>query len=199
MTKIKLCGLRRIEDICEANNLLPDFIGFVFASSSKRCISQKEASILKDRLDRRIKAVGVFVNENKENVAKLLKNGIIDYAQLHGSEDEAYIKELKSVSDRPVIKAFRIHTEEDLHLAGSSCADLILLDAGAGDGKVFDWDILKGFNRPFLLAGGLGPDNVREAVKRIQPYGVDVSSGIETNGYKDIAKMRAFVDAVRSV
>jgi phosphoribosylanthranilate isomerase len=198
MTKIKLCGLRRAEDIEAAVLLKPEYIGFVFYKKSKRYISPEEARILKSILDTdHIKAVGVFVNENPKTVADLLEKGIIDIAQLHGDEDESYIKALRKLTDRPLIKAFKIKTKEDLKKAEASSADTILLDAGMGDGVSFDWDLLKSFNRPYILAGGLDPLNVKDAVEKLHPYGVDVSSGIETAGVKDIDKMREFVFRVR--
>lgn len=197
MTKIKLCGMRRREDICAANALKPDYIGFVFAQKSKRRVSPGEAAELKSILLPEITAVGVFVDENPENVAHLLQTGVIDAVQLHGSENEAYITELRSLTDKPLIQAFRIRGREDLDAARGSTADFILLDAGAGDGRTFDWTLLRDFSRPYFLAGGLGPENVRDAVARLQPFAVDVSSGIETNGVKDPEKMAAFVGAVR--
>ena len=198
MTKIKLCGLRRAEDIEAAGLLKPEYIGFVFYKKSKRYISPEEARILKSILDTdHIKAVGVFVNENPKTVADLLEKGIIDRAQLHGDEDEEYIKALRKLTDRPLIKAFKIKTKEDLKKAEASSADMILLDAGMGDGVSFDWNLLKNFNRPYILAGGLDPLNVKGAVEKLHPYGVDVSSGIETAGVKDIDKMREFVFRVR--
>ena len=196
MTKIKLCGLRRAEDIEAANLLKPDYIGFVFYKKSKRYISYEEAKILKSMLS--IKAVGVFVDENPKVVANLLEKGIIDLAQLHGSEDETYIKALRKLTDKSLIKAFQIKTTEELKKAEASSADMILLDAGTGDGVSFDWDILKSFNRPYFLAGGMTPENVSPAIEKLHPYGVDVSSGIETDGFKDPEKMREFVYNVRS-
>lgn len=196
MTKIKLCGLRRAEDIEAANLLKPDYIGFVFYKKSKRYISYEEAKILKSMLS--IKAVGVFVDENPKVVADLLEKGIIDLAQLHGSEDETYIKALRKLTDKPLIKAFQIKTTEELKKAEASSADMILLDAGTGDGVSFDWDMLKSFNRPYFLAGGMTPENVSPAIEKLHPYGVDVSSGIETDGFKDLKKMREFVYNVRS-
>lgn len=196
MTKIKLCGLRRAEDIEAANLLKPDYIGFVFYKKSKRYISFEQARILKSML--KVKAVGVFVDENPKVVADLLEKGIIDLAQLHGSEDEVYIKTLRKLTDKPLIKAFQIKTAEDLKKAEASSADMILLDAGTGDGVSFDWDMLKSFNRPYFLAGGMSPENVRPAIEKLHPYGVDVSSGIETDGVKDIEKMREFMTNARS-
>ena len=196
MTKIKLCGLRRAEDIEAANLLKPDYIGFVFYKKSKRYISFEQARILKSML--KVKAVGVFVDENPKVVADLLEKGIIDLAQLHGSEDEAYIKTLRKLTDKPLIKAFQIKTAENLKKAEASSADMILLDAGTGDGVSFDWNMLKSFNRPYFLAGGMSPENVRPAIEKLHPYGVDVSSGIETDGVKDIEKMREFMTNARS-
>ena len=197
MTRIKLCGLTRPCDIEAANRLKPDYIGFVFAKKSRRYVSPEQAEALKKQLSPEIRAVGVFVSEDPETVAGLLNRGIIDLAQLHGSEDEAYLTRLRDLTDRPLLQAFRVAGEEDLHRAESSSADGILLDAGAGDGAVFDWKLLKGWSRPYFLAGGLEPGNVREAIRILQPWGVDVSSGIETDGKKDPEKMAAFVTAVR--
>ena len=197
MTKIKLCGLSRPRDILAANQLRPEYIGFVFAPGSKRYIEPKGAAELKELLDPNIQAVGVFVNETAETVARLLNSGVIDLAQLHGSEDADYIRQLRTRTGKPVIQAFRITSEEDVKRAEHSVADHILLDAGAGTGTVFDWSMLRQLRRPYFLAGGLGPDNVEEAMERLHPYAVDVSSGIETDGGKDPEKMAAFVAAVR--
>ena len=197
MTRIKLCGLTRACDIEAANRLKPDYIGFVFAEKSRRFVSEEQAKELKSLLSPEIKAVGVFVNEDPETVAGLLNRGIIDLAQLHGNEDGAYLKCLRTLTDRPLLQAFRIKGEEDLRRAEGSSADGILLDAGAGDGTVFDWQLLRNWQRPCFLAGGLEPGNVREAIRMLRPFGVDVSSGIETDGRKDPEKMKAFVTAVR--
>lgn len=198
MTKIKLCGLTRPCDIAAANALHPDFIGFVFASKSKRYAPPALAAELKGMLDPAIQAVGVFVNEAPENVAALLAAGTIDVAQLHGKEDETYIAALRALTDRPIIQAFRIDTPEDVEKANRSSADFVLLDSGAGGtGTVFNWELLSGITRPYFLAGGLNPENAEEAVRTLQPYAVDVSSGIETDRLKDETKMAAFVAAVK--
>ncbi len=197
MTRIKLCGLRREEDIRTVNELRPDYIGFVFAPKSRRAVSQETAAALKALLDPAIPAVGVFVDEAPETVASLLEDGIIDMAQLHGHEDAAYIARLRELTGRPLIRAFRIRTREDAEEAEQSPADHILLDAGAGDGKAFDWNLVSGVRRPYFLAGGLTPENAPEAVERLHPFALDVSSGIETDGLKDPEKMRRFVEAVR--
>jgi len=199
MTKIKLCGLTRPCDIERANDLRPDYIGFVFAQKSRRYTSPVDARALREKLHPDIRAVGVFVNEAPEAVASLLNDGIIDIAQLHGGEDADYIKALRKLTDRPLIKAFRIDSAADLDRARRSTADHVLLDNGAGGtGTAFDWSVLKDFDRPFFLAGGLGPDNVARAIKVVHPFAVDVSSGIETDGVKDFIKMTAFVNAVRN-
>ena len=198
MTKIKLCGLTRPEDIAAANALKPEYIGFVFAAKSKRAVSREMAAALKAQLLPQIQAVGVFVNEAPETVADLLNAGIIDIAQLHGQEDAAYIARLRGLTARPLWQAFRVTDAASLAKAQKSPADLVLLDSGTGGtGTTFDWTLLEKFDRPYLLAGGLGPDNAADAVRQLHPYAVDVSSGIETAGKKDPAKMAAFVAAVR--
>ena len=142
-------------------------------------------------------AVGVFVNESPEKIAELSQNGVIDIIQLHGDEDEGYIRRLKQYIDKPIIKAFRVKTENDTADAERCSADYILLDSGAGTGTVFDWKLLTNIHRPYFLAGGLSPDNVGKAVAALRPFAVDVSSGIETDGTKDKEKMAAFAAAVR--
>ena len=196
MTRIKMCGLRREEDILAVNELKPDYIGFVFYPGSRRYISPEAAKALRAKLLPGIRAVGVLVDETPEAAARLLEEGIVDMLQLHGHEDEAYLADLRHRTDRPLIQAFRIRNGEDARRAAASTAEEILLDAGAGDGKIFDWSLLREVNRPYFLAGGLNPENVSRAVRELQPYGVDVSSGIETDGCKDPAKMRAFIQAV---
>ncbi len=153
MTRVKMCGMRRMEDIAAANSLMPEYIGFVFAPASRRYVSPEEAAALKQALIPGVRAVGVFVNEQFETAARLLAEGIIDIAQLHGSEDEEYISRLRAVSGKPVIRAFRVKGEADLRAAEASAADMILLDAGAGDGKTFDWSLLSSVSRPYFLAG----------------------------------------------
>ena len=199
MTKIKLCGLSREEDIKAANILKPDFIGFIFAKKSKRFISRDKAMALKKILDPKILSVGVFVNEKPEVIAGYLEDKIIDIAQLHGNEDENYIKTLRKFMGKPIIKAFQIRGEKNLQEAEKSIADYILLDYGSGDGKIFDWSLIKNFSRPYFLAGGLNPENVSEAIATLNPFAVDVSSGIESEGLKDAEKMKKFVNAVRNV
>ncbi len=197
MAKIKLCGLSRLCDIKAANELKPEYIGFVFAPKSRRYVTLAKAEILKQALDSKITAVGVFVDEAAETVAELLNIGTIDIAQLHGREDKEYIEQLRKLTDKPIIKAFRIETASDIADAEKSTSDYILLDSGAGTGTVFDWKLIQNIKRSYFLAGGLSPDNTEDAVTILHPFAVDVSSGIETNGLKDKCKMAEFVAAVR--
>lgn len=196
--KIKLCGLTRPCDIEAVNELQPDYVGFVFAKKSRRYVSPEKAEELKAMLAPGIQAVGVFVNEEPEQIVSLLEVGIIDVAQLHGQEDEREIRRLRELTDHPLIQAFRIDTEQDVERANASTADYVLLDSGAGGtGTVFDWDLLQAIRRPYFLAGGLDTENLGTVKVKLNPYGVDVSSGIETDGYKDKEKMTAFVAAAR--
>ena len=196
--KIKLCGLTRPCDIEAVNELQPDYIGFVFAKKSRRYVSPEKAEELKAMLAPGIQAVGVFVNEEPAQIAALLEAGTIDVAQLHGQESETEIRRLRELTDHPLIQAFRIDTEQDVERANASTADYVLLDSGAGGtGTVFDWDLLQAIRRPYFLAGGLDTENIGTVKAKLNPYGVDVSSGIETGGYKDKEKMTAFVAAAR--
>ena len=197
MTKVKLCGLSREDDIAVVNELRPDLVGFVFAKKSKRYVSPERAAQLRALLAPGILAAGVFVNEPVESVAGLLDRGVIDVAQLHGSEDDAYIASLRTLTDKPIFHAFKVKSEADLPAIENCAADLVLLDSGAGTGKTFDWSLVRSVQRPYFLAGGLDPDNVADAIAALHPYGVDVSSGIETDGVKDESKMAAFVAAAR--
>lgn len=184
-------------DIAAVNELQADYIGFVFAPKSKRRVSIEQAVGLKKILNPGIKVVGVFVNEDIQTVARLLNDGVIDMAQLHGSEDEEYIRQLRNNIDKPVIKAFQINTARDVQAAEKAGSDWVLLDAGSGSGKVFDWDLIQKIKRPYFLAGGLTSQNVALAINKLQPYAIDVSSGIETDGLKDKNKMAALMAAVR--
>lgn len=197
MTKIKFCGLTRPCDIEAANKIKPDYIGFVFAPNSKRRVSYKQAIDLKNLLNKEIKAVGVFLNEDIDNVISLLNLGIIDAAQLHGDESVEYIARIQKETGKPVIKAFQIHSEQDVADAEETISDYIMLDAGTGQGKTFDWALVENFKKPYFLAGGLNPDNVTGAIRKLHPYALDVSTGIETDGFKDKEKMAAFAAAVR--
>ena len=197
MTKIKLCGLSRLCDIEAVNELRPEYVGFVFVNTSKRYISQEKAKELKKRLVPEIKTVGVFADKHPEQIAEICRKGIVDMVQLHGGEDEAYIRRLKALMAQPVIRAFCIRTAKDADKAEKCPADYILLDSGAGSGTTFDWKLVQNVERPYFLAGGLHIGNIKKAVEQLNPYGVDVSSGVETDGWKDKRKMQALIAAVR--
>ena len=197
MTKIKFCGLMSLDDVYAANELLPEFVGFVFAAGSKRRVTPAQAEKFRNALSKKILAVGVFVDEKISVVAELLNAGTIDIAQLHGGEDADYISRLRTLTTKPLIKAVEVHSPENLRTIEQIDSDYVLIDSGKGSGNVFDWRILKNFSRPYFLAGGLNPENVSAAIKILNPFAVDVSSGIESNGRKDAAKMREFVSAVR--
>jgi len=198
MTKIKLCGMRRPCDIEAANEFLPEYIGFIFAEGSRRRVSVETAKLLKGLLDPRILAVGVFLSQEISYIKELYEGGIIDLAQLHGDEDDAYIEELRAqCPGMEIIKAFKPKSPEEALLAQNSVADYILLDSGAGTGKVFDWDIVGEVSRPYFLAGGLNEKNVGSAIKKLSPFAVDCSTGIEYEGIKDKRKMESFIRQVR--
>lgn len=197
MTKIKFCGLSRVCDIETVNELKPEYIGFVLWPESKRYVTAKKALSLKKILSPDIMAVGVFVDEDVKIIAEYLNAGIIDVAQLHGNEDEDYIKNLRSLTDKIIIKAFKIEHENDVTRAEKSSADYVMLDSGKGTGKTFSWSLIQNISRPYFLAGGLNLNNIESAIKILKPYAVDLSSGIETDGLKDKNKMSEFIKAVR--
>ena len=197
LTKVKICGLSRGCDIEYVNRLTPDYIGYVFWQRSRRYVTREQAGALTRRLDEAITPVGVFVDEEPELVSRLANEGTIKVIQLHGHEDEAYLKELRNMTDAPIIKAFKIRGDEDIEKANTFPSDYILLDNGYGTGQTFDWSFVRGIKRPFFLAGGVNADNVAEAIDKLHPYAVDISSGVETDGYKDFDKMRHFINKVR--
>lgn len=197
MTKIKMCGLSRHCDIDYANEIMPEYIGFVFAKKSKRYVLPEKAFELRQNLDKNIIPVGVFVDSDINFVAELVNKKIIDIVQLHGSEDDNYIESLRKLVSVPIIQAFTIGKPEDIQKAEKSPAEYILLDSGKGSGKTFNHSLIRDLKRPYFLAGGLTPENVREIAQILKPYAVDASSSLETAGYKDVNKMRAFADALR--
>jgi len=200
MSKVKICGLSRIEDIVAVNRILPDYIGFVFAPSKRR-VYAKTAAELKAKLNSQIKTVGVFVNEAIDCIAEMYQNGIIDIVQLHGDEDDDYIKRLKNLCNCQVIKAVGVgNSLPPLPQA----ADYLLFDTlsqqRGGIGKVFDWSVLRDYSGPpYFLAGGLNTSNVVDSLQLLVPFGVDVSSGVETDGVKDADKIETFVSLVRNI
>lgn len=189
--------MTRLEDITYVNEAKPEYIGFVFWPKSKRAVGDEQAAELKKSLDPSIQAVGVFVNETPERIIQLLKKQIIDLAQLHGEETEEQIERIRRETGKPVIKAVKIRTREDILAGIQTKADYLLLDSGMGSGETFDWNTIPQIEKPFFLAGGLYPGNVEEAVQNFHPYAVDVSSGVETDGKKDETKIREFIRRVR--
>ncbi|MCI8326491.1 MAG: phosphoribosylanthranilate isomerase [Lachnospiraceae bacterium] len=197
-TKIKICGLYREEDIEYINRYRPDYAGFVFYPKSHRNVEKKKMRYFREKLSREIAAVGVFVNEDIEVIKALAEEGDLDIIQLHGEEDEAYLQRLRRQLPKTEIwRAYKVWSKEDLVRAEGSSADKILLDHGYGTGKCFDWTFLKNQKRPFILAGGLCAENVREAIDRFSPEIVDISSGVETDGKKDREKIKTVIKAVR--
>lgn len=204
MTKVKICGLMTQEDIACVNDCMPEYAGFVFAPS-RRQVTEPLAKELRMDLNPGIQAVGVFVNEEKENIAKLCEEGIINVVQLHGDEDEAYIRELKSLIKAPVIKALRVRSKEQAIQANDLPCDYLLLDTYTkgqygGSGETFDLGLIPPMKKPFFLAGGLTQHNVRERIISCSPYAVDVSSGVEgERGQKERVKIQEFIEKVREV
>ncbi|MCL2408528.1 MAG: phosphoribosylanthranilate isomerase [Oscillospiraceae bacterium] len=198
MTKVKICGLSRAEDIVAVNRVLPDYIGFVFAPSRRR-VDMKAAAILKETLDPQIEAVGVFVNEDMGVVAEAYQSEIIEMVQLHGDEDDDYIRQLKERCGCRVIKAVGVGDAlPPLPLE----ADYLLFDTlsieRGGAGRVFDWNVLHDYcGLPYFLAGGLTTHNVADSIRQLNPFCMDVSSGVETDGGKDAEKIEKFIESLR--
>lgn len=197
--KIKICGMRRPEDIEYANQTLPDYVGFILAKGFRRSITADQARKLKALLDPKIKAVGVFVDDPPDEIIALLEEGVIDMAQLHGQESEEDIVYIKAASGKTVIKTVKAENRYMVEAWLDTAADYLLFDSGAGTGKTFDWGMLEDVDRDFFLAGGLKPDNIGEAAGMAHPYAVDLSSGAETDGVKDLEKMRRAVETVRKL
>lgn len=237
--KVKICGIRRPEDVGYINRYLPDYCGFVFAKSKRQvtCEFAKELALMTDE---RIIRVGVFVNEKPEVCADIFNKGIIDIIQLHGSEDKEYEKKLLNLLSRegriqalhdlpngngiksdpdfpyeekikasnvniPILRAIRVREKSDLDKVSKTLADTVLLDAysdvcAGGNGVSFDWSMLSGEadHKPFFLAGGINIDNVERAIKEVRPYGLDISSGVETDGFKSEEKICRIIERIRS-
>lgn len=200
--KIKLCGMFRDCDIDYANEAKPDYIGFILGfPKSHRNIDMETARQLRSQLSPKIKAVGVFVNSPETTCAEYANRGIIDVIQLHGSEDAEFIHRLRELTDAPIIKAAKIRTPEDISEVQRLGADFVLLDNGTGTGEMFDHSLLDGaeIRQPFFLAGGLTPENLRQAAESARPYCVDLSSGVETEKLKDREKMLEAVRIIREL
>ena len=217
--KVKMCGISKVETIPAVVEAKPDYMGLVFAPS-KRQVTVDQAKILVEELHRgyakkygsdtehdkndTIKTVGVFVNETVDNLITIANEANLDAVQLHGDEDETFIQSLKERTNVEVWKAIQIRTAADTEKWIDSSADMLLFDAyhkdeRGGTGEVFDWSSLDAFERPFMLAGGIDSTNVARAIRTVRPYGIDISSGIETNGVKDDEKITAFTKIVKSI
>lgn len=199
ITKIKLCGMFRPEDIAYANEVMPDYVGFVLAEGFRRRISKEQAFGFRKALNPSIPVVGVFVNNPCDEVISYLQEDIIQMAQLHGNETEEDIQYIKAVTGKPVTKAVKVTDRYDVEAWLDSSADYLLFDGGTGSGVAFDWSVLIDIDRDFFLAGGLNPRNLKEAIEVVHPYVVDISSGVETDGVKDLEKMREVVRIVREI
>ena len=210
--KVKMCGISKVETIPAIVDAKPDYMGLVFAPS-KRQVTVEQAKTLVEELHKQyavrynsetIKTVGVFVNETVENLLKIAEEVKLDVIQLHGDEDEAFIQSLKERTNVEVWKAVQVRSAADAEKWIDSGADMLLFDAyhkdeRGGTGEVFDWSSLDEFERPFMLAGGIDSTNVARAIRTVRPYGIDISSGIETNGVKDDEKMKAFTNIVITI
>lgn len=194
--KIKICGLFRNQDIDYVNAYQPDYIGFVFAKS-KRQVTYQLAKQLKQQLDPNILAVGVFVDSNLDIIEKLADDKIIDLVQLHGNEDVAYIRELKKRIQLPIIKAIKMSNNIDLKKLNYPVDYYLLDNVVSGSGQTFNWLLIKEIDKPFFLAGGLNLNNLDQALK-IKAYGLDLSSGVETDGCKDRNKIEQVVRRVKN-
>ena len=211
MVKLKICGMRRSEDIEMANRYKPDYIGFVFADSPRK-VSYDQAKELSELLSDEIVPVGVFVNEHMKLIVDLFKDGIIEMAQLHGDEDEKYIRNLKDKSIEetgkqiPVINAIEIKDGDDyndeLLKWRDSASDYFILDSGKGSGKTFDWSLIdkesEFFKNSIFLAGGLNSENLALAIEEFNPFAVDLSSSVETDGFKDEEKIKEIIEIMEN-
>ena len=211
MVKLKICGMRRSEDIEMANRHKPDYIGFVFAESPRK-VSYEQAKELSGLLSDEIVPVGVFVNEHMKLIVDLFKDGIIEMAQLHGDEDEKYIRNLKDKSIEetgkqiPVINAIEIKEgadyNDELLKWRDSASDYFILDSGKGSGKTFDWSLIdkesEFFKNSIFLAGGLNSENLALAMEEFNPFAVDLSSSVETDGFKDEEKIKEIIEIMEN-
>ncbi|MCI8364336.1 MAG: phosphoribosylanthranilate isomerase [Eubacterium sp.] len=205
--KIKICGIRREEDVRYLNETMPDYAGFIFADT-KRIVTEEQAALLRKQLDPQIQVFGVFVNAPVEQVSVLACKGIINVIQLHGDETEGYIRTLRSKTEVPVIKAVRVKKQEDILLADQLPVDHLLLDTYhkgqyGGTGETFSWELIpKDLEHSYLLAGGIRAGNICQALSAVEGkgrcIGVDVSGGVETNGVKDKEKIKKLIETVRT-
>ena len=197
--KVKMCGMRRKEDIAYANEVKPDAVGYIFFPKSKRYVTGQQAKEFDQDLDQDILSIGVFVNETIEKVIEIANQVPLDVIQLHGDEDHTYIEQLKQQTDKEIWKVVRVKDTNDIKEAEKLPVDKLLLDTlteekdmYGGPGKVMNYNLIpkEGISKPFFIAGGLHSNNIKEIIKKVHPYGIDISSGIETDGYKDLKKMK---------
>ena len=203
MQRVKICGLIRIEDVLTVNELMPDYAGFVFAKG-KHQLTLKTAISLCEKLDSKIEKVGVFVNEEGKKIIEIINECHLDIVQLCGDEGQEMIDDIKTKAKVEVWKAIKVQDKADLLKMNSITADAFLLDTYVrgqygGSGQCFDWDLAKEAKGRIILAGGLTPENVAKAVRTVNPYAVDVSSGVETKGAKDYNKIKAFIANIRRI
>ena len=197
MSKIKFCGIKPTSDLDFINQLAPNYIGLVFAQNSQRFVCFEEAKKISQQLQRKILKVGVFVDAPKELIASLVEEQVIDLIQLHGHENEAVVNDYKQSFKLPIIKAFGIQSPTDVLKALQSPADYLLFDyKQAGSGQRFDWRYIRDVKRKYFLAGGINRNNLKQALA-LNPYAIDLSSSIETNGIKDNQKMQAIINQLR--
>lgn len=198
--KIKICGINRPIDVQYINQSQPDYVGFIVNfPKSHRSVDYNHLKVLASRVAAPIKKVGVFVDESAEKIAQVLNENILDIAQLHGKQDEAFIKSLRSLTDKEIWKAFSIENEDDLRQAETSSADLVLLDnKGGGTGQSFDHSLIQDFSRPYLLAGGMDEEAIPLVLDQLSPFGIDTSSGTETDKKKDPEKIENIIRMVQN-
>lgn len=192
MAKIKICGLRTQKDISIVNKLKPDYIGFILSRGFRRSIDIGTADTLKKRLSKGIKAVGVYVDDPLYEIELALSHNTIDIVQLHGSETPEFCSKINA----PVIKMLK-PTDFDKISRYEPYVDYFLFDSGTGTGKTFDWSKIPKTQKPFFLAGGLNKENIPLAIKTLNPYAVDLSSCVETDGCKDYIKIKEVMECVR--
>ena len=192
MAKIKICGLKRQLDMDYVNTLKPDFIGFILTSGFRRSITKETARLLKAKLDKGIKAVGVFVDDDADVINSFVAEGVIDIVQLHGSESADFCKKINA----PVIKVFKPEGFAKIK-DYEPFVDYFLFDSGTGTGKTFDWRSIPKTEKPFFLAGGLSADNLEQAIDKVKPFAVDLSSSVETDGFKDFEKIKIVMEIIK--
>ena len=202
--RIKFCGIRRLEDVAAINVLQPDYMGMILSSGFRRSVPLSTAKQLIQQKSAAVQAVGVFVNETTETILRITEQLHLDAIQLHGAETPEQVRQLQQMTNLPVWKALRIVTAEELEAAATFPADCLVLEgntgtAVGGTGICADWNLFaqRQWQRPFFLAGGLKPENIRQAIAMVQPSGVDFSSGIEENGVKSPDKMKQIITIIR--